>query len=433
LRLHLGSERFHDLTAQAWSQRLDKERLALSLDAALEDSATHDERVGFLRQLGYRDSLLSGVQLALLLQSLAKLDDGVLDTVSLANLYAHRGATPLPTPPPLPAAVKTLLEGLIACEFDLRKQHAEATKEFHLYDPCAGTGELVLLAQQVSSAMHITACTADFAQALFLPLACWQEGITSDVQACAALNTPLPTCRAQFVVSFLPLDEGRWTDGVPDTEDSRWVFGPPSPTRPHYAWIQQAISMMDEHASALLLVPDAILHTDAPAEILLRERLAQSGLIKAVIALPGRLFVGRQEPVSIVLMEKSNSFLLKEILFVDAQNLGCELATTPGQRVLSSAAVERILDVCQRHGCGTLNNFQDAPDTDGFARVVSLSEVEAQKNLLTPWTYLRQQSAHTEYHLPVNPATRYRDLQTQRLKAQSKLNSYLKALSSPLS
>jgi hypothetical protein len=440
LRLRLGRERFHDLAmrrrGRAENQGHDRECLVSSLDAALEDIAAHDERLDFLRQLGYRDSLLSGTQLVLSLRSLAKLEDATLNVASLANLYAYRGAAPQlsqssSTPPPLPATVRVLLEGLIAYEFAPRKesnrQRVDASKAIRLYDPCAGTGELALLAQRVASATHVTAYATNFAQSLFLRLACWQEGVESDIQALAALESPLPSRRARLVTGFLPPEEGRWTDSAPDTEDKRWIFGPPSPVRPRYAWIQQAISVMDESSFALLLAPDVALHTDAPAEILLREKLAQSGLIKAVIALPGRLFAGGRAPVSILLMEKGENFPLREILFVDAQNLGCESATTPGQRVLPLEVVERVLAVYQRHGRG---DFQEDSDTEGFARVVSLSEIEAHENLLTPWTYLRRQNTSATHRSPISPAEHYRALRTQRLRAQNELNGYLEALGS---
>jgi hypothetical protein len=447
LRLHLGRERFYDLAmrvrGRAGDQGNERDYLVASLDAALEDIAAHDERLGFLRQLGYRDSLLSSRQLVLTLQSLAELEDAVLTAASLANLYAHCAValqlsqpSPQPplAPPPLPAAVRALLEALIACEFESRRkphkqpdrQRVDAAKAISLYDPCAGTGELTLLAQRVTSAAHATLCTTDFAQSLFLQLACWQEGVESDIQAQAALNSPLPMRRAQLVTGFLPPDKGRWTDDAPDGEDRRWVFGPPPPARPQYAWIQQAISVMDESAFALLLVPDAALHTMVPAEIPLRKRLAQSGLIKAVIALPGRLFAGRRTPVSILLIEKDEYVPLREILFVDAQSLGCESATTPDRRVLPSEVVKRVLAVYRRHG---RSDFQDDWDTDGFARVVSLSEVEAHGNLLTPWTYLQQDTSVAD-HAPINSTEHYRTLRTQRLKAQNDLTDYLGALSS---
>jgi hypothetical protein len=430
LRWRLGHKRFRNLTADIQGQ--SKEHLVSSLDAVLEDVAACNESVDFLRQLGYRDSLLDGVQLALCLESLAATDERMLNARSLANLYARYVGSPPQSfaSPPLSPEVRILLEGLISRECDLIQQRIDTATIGCLYDPCAGTGELLFVAQRVASSVSIMACVTEFAQSLFLRLVCWQEGIEAKIQAVSALNLPLPSQKAQLVVSFPPLGKQPWTDVTPEATDERWVFGVPSPTHPDYAWIQQAISMMDENASVLLLLPDAALHTDAPAEVSLREKLAQSGLVKAVIALPGRLLAEKEPPLSLLLLERNKGRLLNEVLFVDAQNLGCESMTTPGRRVLPLEVVNQVLAVCRRHGCG---DSWDDLDTRGFASVVPLSEIEARGNLLTPWIYLQEQGSRVdspERQPPADLVEQYRAMRAQSLEARDELNDCLEALNS---
>jgi hypothetical protein len=215
-------------------------------------------------------------------------------------------------------------------------------------------------------------------------------------------------------LSFPPPNQARWLNGPLDPADPRWVFGPPPATRANYAWIQQVISAMGEASLAVVLLCNAALHSEHPGERPLREALAASGLVKAVIALPGQLFADGRPPSSLLVLEKG-PHSRPGTLFVDLQEAGLVVSAPndealrrqparsrpiaeaiPGSdpnaagdcggRVLPSQAVVEALRLYRSYTArGAL-----PPGRGGTAAaVVDLATISAHDSLLAPWAYAR--------------------------------------------
>lgn len=186
-------------------------------------------------------------------------------------------------------------------------------------------------------------------------------------------------------VCFPEPNQGRWTGEPVDSEDPRWIFGPPPRNKANYAWIQQTVFCMAEGGCALMLLCNAPLHSEIGRERNIRRSFARSNLIDAIIALPGGLFADGRPPVSIVVLQKGRQ-ASSPILFMDAQERGVDIgfdARGTMMRRLSSEFIEYSIGIYAKWKCG--KGYRDEP---GFCKEVSLDEIEDNKGLLTPWAYV---------------------------------------------
>lgn len=198
------------------------------------------------------------------------------------------------------------------------------------------------------------------------------------------LADPASLGKHRMCVCFPPPNQGLWSSCAVSESDDRWMLGLPPRNKANYAWIQQTISCMAEGGTALLLLCDAALHTESGREKKDRAAWASSGLIEAVISLPGGIFEDGRLPSSFVVMKKGRRS--GDILFVNARERGERCGTDPSgypTRCLSPETVERIARA-YADWVGAAE-FSDVP---GFCRSVSPSEIEACGHVLAPWAYI---------------------------------------------
>jgi type I restriction enzyme M protein len=223
-------------------------------------------------------------------------------------------------------------------------------------------------------------------------------------------------------LSCPPPNQGRWLTGAPDPADPRWVFGAPPATRANYAWIQQAISAMPDTALAVILLANDALQTDHPGERPLREALAASGLVKAVIALPGRVFSDDRPPSALVVLEKG-ACPLARTLFIDLQESGKEDVPDDSGYAGRTLPAEVVAWTLEHYRCLDSSPTDFAVDPERSA-IVSAEELEANGWLLTPWTYVHRPTSEAEPSIP-SPTQALEAYAQSRQAAQRELNGYL--------
>lgn len=204
------------------------------------------------------------------------------------------------------------------------------------------------------------------------------------VGATGSLEEGLPE-KSCLVVCFPETNQGAWTSRPVDAEDPRWVLGAPPRNRANYAWIQQAIAAMGDRSLALMLLSNAALHTSIGREGPLRTAWVESGLVKAVIALPGGIFPDGRVPSSLVIMGKG---LLDgdEVLLVNALGLGEDcLESCPElpRRILPDAVIADIVETVAAWARG-----ERGVTRPGFCRGVPIAALLAEGGNLSPWKYV---------------------------------------------
>ena len=256
----------------------------------------------------------------------------------------------------------------------------------------------------------------------------------------AALEAGMP--EENLSLNFPPPNQGHWSDAPIDPQDPRWVFGTPPAKKANYAWIQQAISQMKDPGVLVMLVCNDALHTEAVAEHPLRKALAESGLLRAVISLPGRIFTDGRPPASLMVFMNPSS-PKDSLLFIDAQNLGLEISLTElpqgnspieilgaaqnresdcGTRIIPPDIVERIISTYQAFA----NDPGSLVEQPGFAATVMPGKLSEKANLLTPWTYVhRSQDSVKDAFLEMPLSQKLMTLRSSRQKAQLELQAFM--------
>lgn len=193
--------------------------------------------------------------------------------------------------------------------------------------------------------------------------------------------------KSDLCICFPPPNQRDWATAPVSKSDPRWVLGTPPRNKANYAWIQQTIACMADSGRSLLLLCNGALHSKLGCEKTLRENLAKSGLVEAVIALPGKLFADGRPPSSFVILGKDRHH--REVLFIDALEKGHE------EGKYLSGSIARRLDKGEAHKIvdtfASWNEGLNYHDISNYCRAVSISEIETNDCLLTPWTYVRSQ------------------------------------------
>lgn len=211
------------------------------------------------------------------------------------------------------------------------------------------------------------------------------EGPMVDVVAATEdLADPASAQQGSTCICFPAPNQGTWTNRAVDEHDPRWAFGPPPRNKANYAWVQQTVACMGDGGRALMLLCNAALHSDSGREAAARRAWARSGLIEAVVALPGGLFADGRPPSSLVLMRRNRPS--QDILFVNAQELGDDVGFAPSGAMARRLSPETAARIVQTYAAWKRRDgYGDVP---GFCREVPPCELEANGCELAPWTYV---------------------------------------------
>ncbi|MFJ8754521.1 N-6 DNA methylase [Streptomyces sp. NPDC102441] len=127
--------------------------------------------------------------------------------------------------------------------------------------------------------------------------------------------------------------------GEPRDEGS-WPYGPPPLGNDNLAYVQHVLSALAEGGVAAVIMPNKAGNSANKPERGIRRAMLERGVVKAVVALPDRLFSLTSVPVSVwFLVHPSQA--CDEILFLDARQVGTPVR---GKRVLGGEDVRAVLD-----------------------------------------------------------------------------------------
>lgn len=375
-----------------WGRIAGGEDRAHEVDRALGELAMHEPELGFLPNLGCSLSLLMEDERAKLVEMMGGLtrsdiSGDRLRATALEYMVERerRGSVSIERhlDAPCPPAVSRLMARLSSCF---------APQATTLYDPHARTDEIVAAVSRALPLEEIRAATPRYADTLAATMAWYRDGLASRMiehETRDALSCPEDqSLRFDLVVSLLPANGGEWTDHHPDPRDPRWVFGEPPRNKANLAWLQHAFFHRETSGYAILGLCDAVLHESRGCEPSVRARMIESGCVRVVIALPGRLFDDGRPPVCLlVLGDSREEDDDAQTLFVNALEAGVEIEGTEGarQRMLPEEVVDRIAAIVESWHSG-----EGYTDRAGFCRSVDRATV-ASRGDLTPWSLVGEQ------------------------------------------
>ena len=227
------------------------------------------------------------------------------------------------------------------------------------------------------------------------------------------LNDAHKDVKADYIIANPPFNVSDWSGELLRT-DGRWQYGVPPAGNANFAWLQHFIYHLSPQGQAGVVLAKGALTSKTSGEGEIRKALIEQGnVIDCIVNLPDKLFLNTQIPAALWFMRRSRnntpSPLMgegwgegethfadrsKEILFIDARNLGHLINRRTKE--LSHEDIKQISDtyhawrnipsplVGEGQGEGA-PAYQDIP---GFCASVSIDRVKELDYVLTPGRYV---------------------------------------------
>jgi type I restriction enzyme M protein len=169
------------------------------------------------------------------------------------------------------------------------------------------------------------------------------------------------------VVANPPFSDKSWSAGLTPSADpfQRFSWGEPPKKQGDYAYLLHIIRSMKSTGKAACILPHGVLFR-GHAEGVIRSKLVDSGILKAIVGLPSNLFYGTGIPACILVLDKENAQTRKGIFMLDASR---GFIKDGAKNRLREQDIHRIVDTFRRQA-----------DVPRYARMVSLEEIADPKN-----------------------------------------------------
>ncbi|NJA08347.1 SAM-dependent DNA methyltransferase [Methylococcaceae bacterium WWC4] len=167
-------------------------------------------------------------------------------------------------------------------------------------------------------------------------------------------------------------------------EQDKWgrnFLGTPPQGRADYAFQQHILASLSNKGRCAILWPHGVLFRNE--EQAMRTKMVEQDWVEAVIGLGPNLFYNSPMESCVVVCNRNKPVARKhKVLFIDALN---EVTRERAQSFLKPEHQQRILDA-----------FQAFADQPGFAKVVTLAELQAQACNLSIPLYVKRQTSNTK-------------------------------------
>ena len=200
------------------------------------------------------------------------------------------------------------------------------------------------------------------------------------------LNNAHKDLKCDYIIANPPFNVSDWSGDLL-RKDGRWQYGIPPTGNANYAWIQHFIYHLAPSGQAGFVLAKGSLTSKTSGEGDIRQKLIEEGLVDCIVNLPAKLFLNTQIPASLWFMSRNRTNgkyrnRSKEILFVDARNLGHLINRRTLE--LSDEDIQKIAN--------TYHNWRnpdgDYEDIKGFCNAAPVERVKELDYVLTPGRYV---------------------------------------------
>jgi len=197
------------------------------------------------------------------------------------------------------------------------------------------------------------------------------------------LNDAHKDLKADFVIANPPFNDSDWSGDLLRS-DGRWQYGSPPNGNANYAWIQHFLYHLSPSGHAGFVLAKGSLTSKTSGEGDIRKSLIEADLLDCIVNLPGKLFLNTQIPACLWFLNRNKpAHRKKEILFIDARNLGHLI----NRRTLEFTA-EDIKQITDTYRIWKTPNKKKYEDSKGFCYSASIDRVRELDYVLTPGRYV---------------------------------------------
>ena len=270
-----------------------------------------------------------------------------------------------------------------------------------IYDPCCGTGGMLVQAKQYIDELggntnNITVYGQEYNNTtwklaklnlLLNGLSIFntnesgvEEGSLGDEPADTFLNDQHKGKVFDFVMANPPFNLKKyWNDSLND--DPRWkTYGIPPQGNANFAWIEHILYKLSTNGKAGVVLANGSLTSSTGGENIIREKIVKDNKVSCIVSLPDKLFFTTGIPASIWFFD--NNKKRKEILMIDAQNLGKLMEDSKKNKEIAEEDLLKLRDIYVK-----FNNNEDI-NIPGLAKSVSELELSENNYQLAPGRYI---------------------------------------------
>lgn len=264
----------------------------------------------------------------------------------------------------------------------------EDKKGLQVYDPCMGSGSLLLSCKNYSSepgyikyyGQELMPSTYNLARMnMFLHRVHPENQILSNADTLDA-DWPTDVETGFDMVTMNPPYSAHWSAAKGFLQDERFMDygGKLAPkSKADYAFLLHGFYHLKQTGTMAIVLPHGVLFRGA-AEKTIRETLLKNGSIYAVIGLPANMFYNTSIPTCIIVLKKHREG--RDVLFIDASK---QFEKEKKQNVMKDEHIEHVLELYKNRENvekeAYLASFEDIEENDfnlNIPRYVDTSEEE---------------------------------------------------------
>lgn len=204
-----------------------------------------------------------------------------------------------------------------------------------------------------------------------------------------------PDLKADYILANPPFNQSEWGVDILQ-EDGRWKYGTPPSGNANYGWLQHMLYHLAPRGVMATVLSNGSLSSNTSGEGDIRRNFIENDLVDCIVALPKQLFYNTGIPACIWIMRREKSQHHKEVLFIDASEMG--YLKDRVHRELSDKDDEKKLGNFDANGLGDLQIIAKAyhnwrktenyHNVKGFCKSATLEEIEKHSHVLTPGRYV---------------------------------------------
>lgn len=243
------------------------------------------------------------------------------------------------------------------------------------------------------------------------------------------LNDAHKDLKADYIIANPPFNVSDW-GGDLLRKDGRWQYGTPPTGNANFAWLQHFIYHLSPSGQAGVVLAKGALTSKTSGEGEIRKALIEAGLIDCIVNLPAKLFLNTQIPAALWFLSRNRTNgkfrnRSKEILFIDARNLG-HLINRRTRELSNGAENPEDNDIAKI--AGTYHNWRNPEgqyeDVAGFCASVPIERVKELDYVLTPGRYVGLPDEEDDFNFNERFTALKAEFEAQ-LKEEERLNKLI--------